>query len=70
MFQTNDIAQNSRGPADRDPAGLTTAVIEEAVDDGIVEASVNRESLAENFNRELEAWARHALGANGFGDCP
>ena len=30
----------------------------------------DRESLAENFNRAIEAWARHALGANGFGDCP
>jgi len=29
----------------------------------------NRESLAENFNREIDAWARRALGANGFGDC-
>jgi len=27
-----------------------------------------RESLSENFINELEAWARHAFGANGFGD--
>jgi hypothetical protein len=27
-----------------------------------------RESLSENFINELEAWARHALAANGFGD--
>ena len=27
-----------------------------------------RESLSENFNDELDAWARHALAANGFGD--
>ena len=27
-----------------------------------------RESLAENFINELDAWARHALAANGFGD--
>ena len=27
-----------------------------------------RESLSENFNDEIEAWARHALAANGFGD--
>ena len=27
-----------------------------------------RESLSENFNNELEAWARHALASNGFGD--
>ena len=29
-----------------------------------------RDSLSENFNDELEAWARHSLGANGFGDTP
>jgi len=27
-----------------------------------------RESLSENFIDELDAWARHALAANGFGD--
>ena len=27
-----------------------------------------RESLSENFNDEIEAWARHALATNGFGD--
>jgi hypothetical protein len=27
-----------------------------------------RESLSENFNNELEAWARHSLARNGFGD--
>lgn len=27
-----------------------------------------RESLSENFINELDAWARHALAANGFGD--
>jgi hypothetical protein len=27
-----------------------------------------RESLSENFINELEAWARHALAGNGFGD--
>lgn len=26
-----------------------------------------RESLSENFNDEIEAWARHALASNGFG---
>jgi hypothetical protein len=28
----------------------------------------DRDSLSENFNNELEAWARHALASNGFGD--
>ena len=27
-----------------------------------------RESLSENFNAELDAWARHCLASNGFGD--
>jgi hypothetical protein len=27
-----------------------------------------RESLSENFNEEIDIWARRALGANGFGD--
>ena len=27
-----------------------------------------RDSLSENFINEIEAWARHAFGANGFGD--
>lgn len=28
----------------------------------------DRDSLSENLTNELEAWARHALAANGFGD--
>lgn len=28
----------------------------------------DRDSLSENFINEIEAWARHALAANGFGD--
>ena len=27
-----------------------------------------RESLSENFINEIDAWARRALAANGFGD--
>ena len=27
-----------------------------------------RDSLSENFNEEIDAWARRALAANGFGD--
>jgi hypothetical protein len=27
-----------------------------------------RDSLSENFNDEIEAWARHSLAANGCGD--
>ena len=26
------------------------------------------DSLAENFNAELDAWARHCIASNGFGD--
>ena len=28
----------------------------------------HRDSLSEIFNTELEAWARHCLASNGFGD--
>jgi len=28
----------------------------------------DRDSLSEIFNSELEAWARHAMASNGFGD--
>lgn len=28
----------------------------------------NEKPLSENFNAEIDAWARHALAANGFGD--
>jgi hypothetical protein len=28
----------------------------------------NAESLSENFYTELDAWARQAMAANGFGD--
>ena len=28
----------------------------------------NRESLSENFLAEIDAWARHSLASNGFGD--
>jgi hypothetical protein len=28
----------------------------------------NRDSLSENFNDEIDAWARHCLASNGFGD--
>ena len=31
-------------------------------------ARTTRDSLSENFNDELDAWARRALAANGFGD--
>ena len=28
----------------------------------------DRDSLSENFNTEIEAWARQAMASNGFGD--
>ncbi len=28
----------------------------------------NQDSLSENFNAEIDAWARQTLAANGFGD--
>jgi hypothetical protein len=39
------------------------------LDSDVVEiSSLRRESLSENFFEELDAWARHSLGLNGFGD--
>ena len=48
----------------------------EAFDDQVYDRDIvefdhefrNRDSLSENFVNEIEAWARHALAANGFGD--
>jgi len=31
-------------------------------------SSAPRESLSENFLAEIDAWARHSLASNGFGD--
>ena len=28
----------------------------------------NRDSLSESFNAKIDAWAKHALASNGFGD--
>ena len=28
----------------------------------------DRDSLSENFNNEIEAWAMQAMASNGFGD--
>jgi len=43
--------------------------LEHQLDCDIVEVDFrDRESLSENFNAEIEAWARHSLASNGFGD--
>lgn len=34
----------------------------------LMSESCARESMSEYSNDELEAWARHALASNGFGD--
>jgi hypothetical protein len=42
---------------------------EQQLDGEIVEFDFRHcDSLSENFNEEIEAWARHALASNGFGD--
>ena len=39
------------------------------LDGEVVEFSPeNRESLSGNFLAEIDAWARHSLASNGFGD--
>lgn len=42
---------------------------DDQMDCDVVEISPRRrESLSENFIEELDAWARHSLALNGFGD--
>jgi len=39
------------------------------LDCDVVEFSPQREeSLSQNYFEEIEAWARHSVGLNGFGD--
>jgi hypothetical protein len=41
----------------------------ESMDSDVVEISAwQDESLSENFFEEIDAWARHSLAMNGFGD--
>jgi len=64
MYQTNGfnhVAQRTFAPPARPGRQAAAATRQQ-------DAATERESLSENFNREIEAWARHALGANGFGD--
>ena len=42
----------------------------EAINNAEASIQVVRESLSERFHDEIDAWARRALAANGFGDCP
>ncbi len=42
---------------------------EEEFDSEVVEYDFrHRDSLSEVFNEEIDAWARHCLASNGFGD--
>lgn len=72
MYQASEFDRVS--PQSVDPAARTgkerppSATARKPVTFG--ESAEARDSLSANFNREIEAWARHALGANGFGDCP
>jgi hypothetical protein len=49
------------------PGPDSRAVIEIA---GRGSNDARRDSLSEIFCEEIDAWARQALGANGFGDLP
>ena len=43
--------------------------VEDQFDCEILEVDFrHRDSLSEGFNNEIEAWARHSLARNGFGD--
>ena len=50
-----------------DSTSLDTGEVETVAQ---AESMVVRESLSEIFVDEIDAWARRALAANGFGDFP
>jgi hypothetical protein len=59
----NNLAEKLESIFEVESVGLEQFDIE------IVEFSPeNRESLSENFLDEIDAWARHSLASNGFGD--
>ena len=59
----NNLAEKLESIFEVESVGL------EQLDIEIVEFSPeNRESLSENFLAEIDAWARHSLASNGFGD--
>lgn len=59
----NNLAVNLESIFEAESVGLEQFDIE------IVEFNPeNRESLSENFLAEIDAWARHSLASNGFGD--
>ena len=59
----NNLAEKLESIFEVESVGL------EQFDIAIVEFNPeNRESLSENFLAEIDAWARHSLASNGFGD--
>ena len=59
----NNLAEKLESIFEVESVGL------EQFDIAIVEFSPeNRESLSENFLAEIDAWPRHSLASNGFGD--
>ena len=59
----NNLAEKLESIFEVESVGLEQFDIE------IVEFSPeHRESLSENFLAEIDAWARHSLASNGFGD--
>ena len=73
MHQTSYYDQVSQRPLE--PATRTGNATDPAPVSGFTSATlageaIRRQSLSKNFNREIDAWARHALAASGFGDIP
>ena len=59
----NNLAENLESIFEAESVHL------DQLDSEIVEFSPeHRESLSENFLAEIDAWARHSLASNGFGD--
>ena len=60
-----DLAQNLEPEFDSESSHVTQqkfAIVQSRAQNR------DRDSLSENFNNEIEAWARQAMASNGFGD--
>ena len=83
LFLTGDYAYKVKKPIHFDTRRIAmsyqahhieTAVEAKPADQVSPEAEVltvdfrRRESLSQNYRDEIDAWARHALASNGFGD--
>lgn len=66
--QRQRLAEIDKGPVQEETKNRIDDAYntQEAGNAGLVTG--NRDSLSESFNAEIDAWAKHALASNGFGD--